>query len=72
MFFQMLTLTLWVFLYWQNREQLNQPSRRGKGPYARWRDRESPWGHTYVDNAASKKDIETGAKFTLFHKSLIL
>ena len=45
----MLTLVLWVFLYWQNRGQLNQPNRRGTDPYARWCDRESPRGHTYVD-----------------------
>ncbi len=32
-----------------NREQLNQPNRRGTDPYARWCDRESPRGHTYVD-----------------------
>ena len=45
----MLTLTLWALLYWQNRGQLNQPNRRGTDPYARWCDRESPRGHTYVD-----------------------
>jgi len=38
-----------VLLYWQNREQLNQPNRRGTDPYAQWCDRESPRGHTYVD-----------------------
>jgi len=36
-------------LYWQNRAPLNQPNRRGTDPYARWCDRESPRGPTYVD-----------------------
>ena len=27
----------------------DQPNRRGTDPYARWCDRESPRGHTYVD-----------------------
>ncbi len=29
-------------LCWRNKEQLNQPNRRGTDPYARWCDRESP------------------------------
>jgi len=31
------------------RGQLNQPNRRSTDPYARWCDRESPRGPTYVD-----------------------
>ncbi len=46
---------------WQNREQLNQPNRRGTDPYARWCDRESPRGHTYVDCIGSSKKIQHSA-----------
>jgi hypothetical protein len=45
----MLILTRLALLCWQNSEQLNQPNRRGTDPYARWCDRESPRGPTYVD-----------------------
>ena len=36
-------------LYWPDSESLNQPNRRGTDPSARWCDRESPRGPTYVD-----------------------
>jgi len=43
-----------ALLCWQNREQLNQPNRRGTDPYARWCDRQSPRGPTYVDFVTSQ------------------
>ncbi len=45
----MLILTRLALLYWRDKEQLNQLNRRGTNPYARWCDRESPRGPTYVD-----------------------